>query len=239
MTNTEALEGNRERSPGECRSVVSEDSLWTTVPRDGALQHSDHSDPSRPGHPLERDQAAPVVVDDSNEPDWKHAQHPDERQVHAPQLQPTSDLDSTPRPSPFIGECHDELTSPGEDPPERLARRPVTQYSLREASELPGTQLGLLDMETHHLLLDVPRRAVPRAAAMREVVLNEKSASAKPAPAQPPHRAAKLPHGSLSPALVLVDGDREPQQDADDADAKGGMADEQKPHVRIFVGWRS
>jgi len=231
----ETFEGRGERGSGEGRAVIGQHARWRTVRGDSALENGNDGSASRPRHALERHKAAAVVVDDAHEPDEEDAEYPDPRQVHCPQLEPAAHPDAAATLPPLLAQLNDELGPAGKDSAERLSRGLDAQHALRESRELPAAELWLLDVEAHHLLLDVGGRAVPRAPVVGEVLRHQQTAGAEPAPPELAHGAAQSPHRTDDRTLVLVDGDREVEEQADDGDACGTVAGEEQSHAEILA----
>jgi len=216
-------EGLHGRSSKQRRSI-GEHALRRAVLSDSTLQHGSDFDGIRPANnALESDEPTAMIVDDADDPDGHDGEHPDERQVDAPELLRLADVDAaTAHVAPLGLERHHQVPPPDQDLPEGLASGGEAEHSLGEPTELPGAEVRLLDVQAHDLFLDVVGGLVP--GSVPAVVEGRRR---KPAEAdQPPLVEAAqttLPvlDATLEAAAVLVDEDGEVEQDADEPEAGG------------------
>lgn len=113
---------------------------------------------------LERDQAAAVVVDDTQDPHREDPQDPDGRQVEPPELAWARDPDVTRTMTGFVFESDDEVAATGEDAPEGLLRSLEREHAGGESLKLAFAEQRLLDMELDDRGLHGVGRPIPGSA---------------------------------------------------------------------------
>ncbi|MCA9631705.1 MAG: hypothetical protein KC766_28810 [Myxococcales bacterium] len=153
-----------------------------------------------------------MVVHDPQQPHRHDPEHPDEREIRAPELARHADVDAAPPPSPLLLELHHEIATPDQDLPKRLARGREAEDPLGDPPELPGAEGRMLDMEADDLHLDlVWRPVVGSESPPREARWLLQAARVKPSLVEPPHPPLPALEAPRHPPPVLVDGDGQPE----------------------------
>jgi hypothetical protein len=119
-------------------------------------------------HAFERHEAAPVIVDDAEEPNRYDAEQPHESEVGSPELAGSVHVNATRLLAALVFEQHDQIAAADENLPDGLAGRGEAEDSGGEPAELAGAEMRKLDMEANDFLFDVVRRPVPGAMTPRD-----------------------------------------------------------------------
>ena len=106
---------------GEGRPSVAQDSQRPAFFCERTLENPRDLSAARPSQPLERDDAAAVVVDGAQNPDGDETEEPDHREVDAPELPRAGDLDAPRLAPPLLVQGHNKMTSTDQDATDRLA----------------------------------------------------------------------------------------------------------------------
>jgi hypothetical protein len=172
------------------RAAIGEAALRSAILLDRCREDVSDLHARSAAEPLECDESAAVVLDDSQDPDRDEAEHEDEGEVRAPDLTGAADADPFRPPAPRLPEgCHEVLAA-NEDAAKGLAGGVEAEDAAGEEAKLAGAEMGLLYMESDHLLLDVIRGAVPGAVLAQGRERREAMAE-KPARRAPRHRRTR------------------------------------------------
>jgi hypothetical protein len=154
VSNAVATEARLKLDRAEGGGAVGEDALRRSDVREDAFEYRRHMASAPTGDALERDQAAAVIVDDTQYPYREDAQDPEGREVEAPELARAGDADSSRAASDLVFESGHEVAAPRDDASECLLGCSKAEHAGCEMAQLSFAELRLLDVEPHDRGLD-------------------------------------------------------------------------------------
>jgi len=172
-----------------------------------------------------------VVVDDAEDPDREEAQDEDDGEVGAPELKRAAHVDSLGSLLLRLTQEGDAVATAEKDATKGLAGGVEAEDAAGEKPQLARAEERLLYVEPDDLELDVVGGAVPGATTPARLRCDRQPVALRPPAIEATNGPAPPLNVARQALPVVVDGEREAEQELDDGEAEPVVAAEQEAHV--------